>query len=397
MKLAPIVFNNENFSGLMGSISIACWVIVFVPQIYENFYRSSAEGLSLLFIVLWLAGDVFNLVGAMMQHLLVTMIILAAYYTLADIILLIQCLWYNRSSSMDPILNITNTTTNVNNSTEYNHAHSSNNIDPIHFSPATPINENVLHDVFHEDQPLLIPSRRASHSNSYQSLDNQLHNNESINNQGNSNIYNNNNFNTNDNGIELEQSLDKGNYLNDIIIVSLVIFAGFISWYIPYCNNYYNKKNIYNATITYSNYIIKSKFSIFSLSQNNTNSDADTLLHINNANDIEVNILAQVFGYLSALLYLGSRIPQILLNFKRKSCEGISFLFFLFACLGNTTFITSVIAISLDPKYLLINASWLIGSSGTLIMDFIIFGQFFLYGRGKTEKTLETISGIEDA
>lgn len=391
MKLAPIVFNNENVSGLMGSISIACWVIVFVPQIYENFYRSSAEGLSLLFIVLWLAGDVFNLVGAMMQHLLVTMIILAAYYTLADIILLIQCLWYNRSSSMDPILdNNNNKNTNDGSYT----SRSPDNIDPIHFSPATPINENVLQDVFHEHQPLLVPSRRASHSNSYQSLDNQLHNNESINNQDDNN---------NTITVELEQSLDKGNYLNDTIIVSLVIFAGFISWYIPYCNNYYNKKNIHNTTITYSNYIIKSKFSIFSLYQNNSSTNTNTYnnnniqLHINDANDIEVNLLAQVFGYLSALLYLGSRIPQILLNFKRKSCEGISFLFFLFACLGNTTFITSVIAISLDPKYLLINASWLIGSSGTLIMDFIIFGQFFLYGKGKTKKSIDNVSGIEDA
>ena len=384
MKLAPIVFNNENVSGLMGSISIACWVIVFVPQIYENFYRSSAEGLSLLFIVLWLAGDVFNLVGAMMQHLLVTMIILAAYYTLADIILLIQCLWYNRNSSMDPILDYDNSNASSSVSSANTEIYSQDDIDPIHFSPATPINENVLQDVFHEQQPLLVPSRRASHSDSYQSLNDQLNNNESI------NIQNNNN-----NNIEMEESLDKGNYLSDIIIVSLVIFAGFISWYIPYCNKYYNNNNNnININMLTSKYIIKSKLSVLSLYQNNNNNKNQ--VHITDANDIEVNLLAQVFGYLSAFLYLGSRVPQILLNFQRKSCEGISFLFFLFACLGNTTFITSVIAISLDPRYLLINASWLIGSSGTLIMDFIIFGQFFLYGRGvKTEKTLEPISDTQ--
>ena len=52
---------------------------------YENFKRKSLEGLSLTFIVLWLAGDVFNVLGAVLQGVLPTMIILAVYYTLADI------------------------------------------------------------------------------------------------------------------------------------------------------------------------------------------------------------------------------------------------------------------------------------------------------------------------
>lgn len=45
-------------SGITGSISIACWVVVFSPQIIENFRRSSAEGLSITFVVIWLLGDV---------------------------------------------------------------------------------------------------------------------------------------------------------------------------------------------------------------------------------------------------------------------------------------------------------------------------------------------------
>lgn len=51
----------EAISGICGSISIACWVVVFSPQIVENFRRSSAEGLSIQFIVVWLLGDVFNI------------------------------------------------------------------------------------------------------------------------------------------------------------------------------------------------------------------------------------------------------------------------------------------------------------------------------------------------
>jgi hypothetical protein len=72
-------FSAETISGITGSISIACWLVVFSPQIIENFRRRSGEGLSLSFLVIWLAGDVFNVLGAILQHVLPTMIILAIY------------------------------------------------------------------------------------------------------------------------------------------------------------------------------------------------------------------------------------------------------------------------------------------------------------------------------
>lgn len=61
-------------SGIAGSVSIACWVVVFSPQIIENFRRSSAEGLSIAFITIWLAGDIFNIAGAVLQNVLPTMV-----------------------------------------------------------------------------------------------------------------------------------------------------------------------------------------------------------------------------------------------------------------------------------------------------------------------------------
>lgn len=126
--------------------------------------------------------------------------------------------------------------------------------------------------------------------------------------------------------------------------------------------------------------------------------DADT------SDSLDLNLWGQIFGYLCAILYLGSRIPQILLNYRRKSTEGISALFFLFACIGNLTYVLSIFAF--EPKcysdrgkqircgdgesgaiygrYMLVNASWLAGSLGTLFLDFAIFVQFFLY-RAKDE------------
>lgn len=64
----------DALSGICGSISIACWIVVFSPQIIENFRRGSADGLSVVFLVTWLIGDVFNIVGAILQGVLPTMV-----------------------------------------------------------------------------------------------------------------------------------------------------------------------------------------------------------------------------------------------------------------------------------------------------------------------------------
>ncbi|KAE8449646.1 hypothetical protein EG329_007976 [Mollisiaceae sp. DMI_Dod_QoI] len=111
---------------------------------------------------------------------------------------------------------------------------------------------------------------------------------------------------------------------------------------------------------------------------------------------LSFSLWGQIFGYFCAVLYLGSRIPQLLLNYRRKSTEGVSMLFFLFACIGNLTYVLSIFAYepnctgkhgkchrgeaaSLYGRYIAVNASWLAGSLGTLFLDAAIFIQFFLY------------------
>lgn len=111
---------------------------------------------------------------------------------------------------------------------------------------------------------------------------------------------------------------------------------------------------------------------------------------------LQFSLWGQIFGYFCAVLYLGSRIPQILLNYRRKSTDGVSILFFLFACIGNLTYVLSIFAFegkcrsqdgqcqsgeaaSHYGRYILVNASWLAGSLGTLCLDLGIFVQFILY------------------
>ncbi|OLL26337.1 Cochaperone protein, regulates activity of adenylyl cyclase Cyr1p [Neolecta irregularis DAH-3] len=92
----PPLASPHSLSGIAGSISIACWVVVFSPQIIENYKRRSGDGLSLAFLWIWLLGDVFNVAGALFQGIMPTMTILAFYYTLADVVLILQVHYYRK-------------------------------------------------------------------------------------------------------------------------------------------------------------------------------------------------------------------------------------------------------------------------------------------------------------
>lgn len=300
----PIIIDAQVVSGITGSISLACWIIVFAPQIYENFRRKSLEGLSLMFIILWLAGDVFNVLGSVLQGVLPTMIILAIYYTLADIVLLWQCLMYGQGD----------------------------NTDLIHLSPANPMSEDVLETVLSRDRP---------------------HEPVEVDDEDEDRLF--------DDDLEPGKNSQPGlsplmSSLYKSSMVLLVISAGLLGWYISYLKNggEPHKK----------------------------------------PEDLIYDPLAQFFGWFCAVLYLGSRVPQILLNYKRKSCEGISFMFFLFACLGNLTYVISILAIDTSLHYIWVNSSWLAGSLGTLFLDFTIFVQFFLYNENEDDYDYSETSSL---
>ncbi|EXJ83903.1 hypothetical protein A1O1_07532 [Capronia coronata CBS 617.96] len=341
----------DALSGICGSISIACWVVVFSPQIIENFRRGSAEGLSIVFIVVWLAGDVFNILGAILQGVLPTMIILAVYYTLADIVLLGQCFYYRGFTLSDeiksgggqyeeegrdetrPLLNDQNRdvrpllrgdpSTRPSSSREDEDHHTDRtrsvsrlrrhlSIDASHLSPVTPL----LDPPKPSDYPVAVKNARPTST-----LQAVL-------------------FNT--------------------FTILLVCAAGVLGWWIGVHKprrRHHDEEQPWEP--------------------------------------LQFDMLGQVFGYLCAVLYLGSRVPQLLLNYKRKSTEGVSLLFFLFACIGNLTYDMSIFAYSpvcrepdhcrpgeaktLYLRYIAVNASWIAGSLGTLLLDMAIFVQFFLY------------------
>ncbi|KAI6653822.1 hypothetical protein LOD99_3325 [Oopsacas minuta] len=105
------------------------------------------------------------------------------------------------------------------------------------------------------------------------------------------------------------------------------------------------------------------------------------------------DIVGYVIGCISALLYLGSRIPQIVKNFRRKSTDGLSLPMFIMAVMGNLTYGLGILLYSVETIFLLRKLPWLVGSIGTLCFDFTIFIQFIIFGLWRKTKAKSGIEG----
>lgn len=90
----PPLTPREALSGVLGSISLACWLFLLLPQLIENYRNSSADAISLAFLFVWFLGDIANLWGAIWAGLVPTVIAIAVYFCISDGVLIGQVLYY---------------------------------------------------------------------------------------------------------------------------------------------------------------------------------------------------------------------------------------------------------------------------------------------------------------
>ncbi|KDN46996.1 hypothetical protein K437DRAFT_256017 [Tilletiaria anomala UBC 951] len=289
----------KQWSSIFGWVSIASWVIVYSPQLHENYVLKSADGLSIEFVCIWLAGDALNGIGAYRQGLLWTMIILAAYYCLCDIALIGQFIYYRR-----------------------------------YFRDGKRIIKDSQHAASLDERTLLLPTAANGDHEEHQHPGSSAISCAAA---------------THEEAMQEEgaaPSTWQGEALRYALALALVIISGVLAWYFT------------------------------SAGDKKPSSGDDGGKDGRPAKEWKWD--AQVFGWASAFLYLSSRLPQIAKNMHTK-CEGLSLALFLFAVMGNLTYVASIMITSTDPDYLLENLSWLVGSLGTILLDFIVLAQFVSY------------------
>ncbi|PWY98968.1 hypothetical protein BCV70DRAFT_232501 [Testicularia cyperi] len=247
---------------------------------HQNYVSKSAEGLSITFIVIWLAGDALNAAGAWFQGLLWTMIILALYYCACDCVLIFQYWYYGKYYHRGVKISTISRSLEV--------------------DERTPLvaDGSVIEDDMStkEDEPSL-----------------------------------------------------KSQIIMYAFALLLVVATGVAAWYVA-----------------------------------KTNGAKDRPRTKPDHGKVGWRWDAQAYGWLSALLYLSSRIPQILKN-RTTKCEGLSLALFVFAVAGNITYVASILLKSTDREYLIESSSWMAGSLGTIFLDFIVLGQFIAYRKARKE------------
>jgi uncharacterized protein with PQ loop repeat len=83
-------------SGMAGSASLACWIVLLLPQLIEQWRVKSADGISIGFLVIWLLGDVTNLAGSLWAGLRPEVVLLAVWYCIADSLIMVSYFYYKR-------------------------------------------------------------------------------------------------------------------------------------------------------------------------------------------------------------------------------------------------------------------------------------------------------------
>ncbi|KAK1291660.1 hypothetical protein QJS10_CPB17g02595 [Acorus calamus] len=87
---------SDDISFSLGLASLFCWAVAEIPQIVTNFYSKSGHGVSLAFLLTWVLGDVFNLVGCLLEPAtLPTQFYTALLYTIVTVILVLQIIYYD--------------------------------------------------------------------------------------------------------------------------------------------------------------------------------------------------------------------------------------------------------------------------------------------------------------
>lgn len=85
-------------SGFFSTISLVSWMCAQLPQIYTNYNAKSAEGISPLFLLLWLCGDFLSFTSCLLNDVVLKFqVYLSLFFLLNDVTLCYQYYYYNSS------------------------------------------------------------------------------------------------------------------------------------------------------------------------------------------------------------------------------------------------------------------------------------------------------------
>ncbi|KAM0949965.1 hypothetical protein DsansV1_C05g0058411 [Dioscorea sansibarensis] len=327
---------SSEISFTLGLVSLFFWGVAEIPQIITNFHSKSAHGVSLSFILTWILGDIFNLVGCLLEPLtLPTQFYTALLYTSVTVVLLVQTIYYdywlkwwkNKSFNKDnkevdherrqhlnadlegystkPFL--------LNRSTQFS-SRSSPKTDIYYMSARSLASSGTPPYGSYLVAPKSGPSATLAHDSSSEE--------------------------------ECTSPTHKTRTPT-------------------------RPMSIPSRSVGYGTFIASSIGLPFQ--------SKALLMEVQLTHEMEINTMGLWLGWIMAAIYMGGRLPQIYLNIKRGSVEGLNPLMFILALLANATYVGSILVRSIEWERIKANAPWLLDAIVCVLLDLFIIIQFAYY------------------
>lgn len=343
-------------SSLLGSLSIVSWLFAQLPQIYKNYQLQSTSGLSFFFLAIWCLGDSSNLVGAVLTRQAGWQVVVAAYYVFVDVVLVFQFFWYTH--------------------VKRRRGGSGDSSTSNHGGPASALDGVSL---FENDIPSNAPPAGTTRTSE-----------------------------------PVDVKTGQGVYPN----------ASSLGKSPPFPSEKYSspRRSVTSASGSGPGPLLGPTRTVLLSSMlcavlaHATSTEQPHVHPPGNPSRTTAETVGRVFSWMSALLYLGSRPPQLYKNYRRKSTAGLSPLLFTAAFCGNLFYSTSILtnpnAWSDFPPYggggwadahgtnrlewIGRTVPFFLGAFGVLGMDGFMGVQFLMYGGTSAEDTAAVVGDEDD-
>ncbi|XP_024023315.1 uncharacterized protein LOC21392512 isoform X2 [Morus notabilis] len=334
----------DEFSFAFGLISLVCWGVAEIPQIITNFRTKSSHGVSLAFLLTWVAGDVFNLVGCLLEPAtLPTQYYTALLYTTSTVVLVLQSIYYDHIYRW-----CKRRKTTTKQSTEEDQRKPLNNSKPADESgipiprPSTKASSGTPRREFYYTSarslagsgtpPFRTYLRAARSGPSAMAIES-------------------------DSSSDDEATVPLRSNKSTTQPRPIPKSAGYYGTFLAASVNLPLKSN--SLTQVYMG-VAARKLLLQSGGENHT-------------------VYGQWLGWMMAAIYMGGRLPQIWLNIKRGSVEGLNPLMFIFALIANVTYVGSILVRSTEWERTKANMPWLLDAVVCVALDSFIILQYMYY------------------
>ncbi|KAJ2081353.1 hypothetical protein H4R24_002411 [Coemansia sp. RSA 988] len=355
-SLAAVSVSTESDNGLnswlsdaIGYVSLVCWVVVMFPQIYLNYQRKSGEGVSLAMMVAWVIGDILNIAGALMQSMVMSTILIGTYYLFVDTTLLAQTIYYRLAYNAHRCISKDFSSSSPGNPTSNSH-NARGDVDGRVTSQA------LLLDSSNDQQILRQSSDYASIASATTSDENLPCDHQGL---------------VSD-ALPTDTRVSSRQQTSQLATVLAVLFSLLAI--------------VMLATMLIALLVVPSLESDDDKEQLPSLPDTPPAVPNPAPNPSPglaplPELVAQIMGTASAVMYIMAYVPQALKNYRRKSCEGLSMWMFLLSLVGNTTYALAIMVVSLQPHYLAPYVPWILGSLIPCLIQAIVLYQFYVYAQ----------------